>query len=116
MVSMGLGYGVGGRDGGAYPEELARQAVNGKAGGALGEDGRVERDVALEHERVGLLLLGRGRAKVQGARDVCRAVPVLGARVAQIDGGGVDDRAGAPLGLVVDDSGTGNVSKRFLVI
>ena len=62
---------------GPYPEELPRQAVDRKAGGALGEDGRVEGDVALQDERVGLLLVRRGGSEVQGSGGVGGAVEVL---------------------------------------
>ena len=44
---------------------------------------------------------------MQGARGVGRAVEVLGARVAEVDGLGVDGGAGAWFGFVVDDGGVG---------
>ena len=50
---------------------------------------------------------GCGGAEVQGARRVGRAVEVLGARVAEVDGLGVDGGAVAWFGFVVDDGGVG---------
>ena len=44
---------------------------------------------------------------MQRARRVGRAVEVLGARVAEVDGVRVDGGAGVPLGLVVDDGCVG---------
>jgi hypothetical protein len=52
-----------------------------------------------------VLFLGAGRAEVQRARRVGRAVEVLRARVAEVDGVRVDGGAGAGLRLVVDDGG-----------
>lgn len=90
-----------------FPEELAGEGVEREARGALGEDGRVERDDALEDERVRFALHCCWGAPVQGARRVGRAVEVLGSRVAEVDGGRVDGGADARFGLVVDDGGVG---------
>ena len=90
-----------------FPEELAGERVEGVARRSLGEDGAVERDDAFEDERVGRPFHEGGRAEVQGARRVGRAVEVLGARVAEVDGFGVDDGAVARFGLVVDDGRVG---------
>lgn len=89
------------------PEELAGERVEREARGALGEDGRVERDDALEDERVRFALHFGWGAQVQSPRRVGRAVEVLGARVAEVDGAGVDGGAVARFGLVVDDGGVG---------
>lgn len=89
------------------PEELARERVEREARGAFWEDGCVERDDALEDERVGFAFHFRWGAEVQGARRVGRAVEVLGARVAEVDGARVDGGAVAWFGLVVDDGGVG---------
>ena len=89
------------------PEELAGQRVEGVSRRALWENGGVERDDALEDERVGRAFCGGGGAEVQGARRVGCAVEVLGARVAEVDGGGVDEGAVAGFGFVVDDGGVG---------
>ena len=91
----------------AYPEELTCQTVNGIAVGALGKDGHVKGNVALEDERVGLLLFGRRRAKVHSPGDIGRAVQILAARVAQIDGIGINSSALPAFRLVVDDSSAG---------
>lgn len=89
------------------PEELARQGVQGEAGGAFGEDGGVESDDAFENQGVRLAFHFRRRAEVQGARRVGRTVEVLGAGIAEVDGLGVDDGAVARFGFVVDDGGVG---------
>ena len=90
-----------------FPEELARERVEREARGALGEDGRVERDDALEDERVRFALHFGWGAQVQGPRRVGCAVEVLGARVAEVDGAGVDGGAVARFGFVVDDGRVG---------
>ena len=89
------------------PQKLSSQRIQGQAVGALWKDGPVERDDALQHQRVGFALERRGLAQVQRARGVGRAVEVLGARVAEVDGMRVDGGAGVPFRLVVDDSCVG---------
>ena len=89
------------------PQELARERVEREAGRALGEDGGVEGDDAFEDQRVGFPLHVGWGAEVQGPRRVGGAVEVLGARVAEVDGFGVDGGAVAWFGLVVDDGGVG---------
>ena len=90
-----------------FPQELPRERVEREAGRAFGEHGGVEGDDALEDQRVRFPLhVGRG-AEVQGPRRVRGAVEVLGARVAEVDGFGVDGGAIAWFGLVVDDGGVG---------
>ena len=89
------------------PEELAREGVEREAGRAFGEDGGVERDDAFEDQSVGRAFQGRWGAEVQGPRRVGGAVQVLGAGVAEVDGGGVDDGAVARFGFVVDDGCVG---------
>ena len=89
------------------PQELAGEGVEGEAGRSLGEDGGVEGDDALQDEGVGVAFQGGRGAEVQGARRVGRAVEVLGARVAEVDGLGVDGGAVAGFGFVVDDGGVG---------
>ena len=90
-----------------FPEELAGEGVEREARRAFGEDGGVEGDDALEDQRVRFPFhVGRG-AVVQGPRRVGRAVEVLGARVAEVDGLGVDDGAVARFGFVVDDGRVG---------
>ena len=87
------------------PQELPGERVEREAGRAFGEDGGVESDDALEDQRVGFPLHGGRGAEVQGPRRVGGAVEVLGARVAEVDGLGVDGGAVAWFGLVVDDGG-----------
>lgn len=89
------------------PQELASEGVEREAGRALGEDGGVEGDDAFQDEGVGFALHGRWGAEVHGARRVGRAVEVLGAGIAEVDGFGVDGGAAAWLGFVVDDGGVG---------
>ena len=89
------------------PQELASEGVERETGCSLGEDGGVESDDALQDEGVGVAFHGCWGAEVQGARRVGRAVEVLGARVAEVDGLGVDGGAVAWFGFVVDDGGVG---------
>ena len=90
-----------------FPQELPRERVEREAGRAFGEHGGVESDDAFEDQRVRFPLhVGRG-AEVQGPRRVGGAVEVLGARVAEVDGFGVDGGAVAWFWLVVDDGGVG---------
>ncbi len=61
------------------PEELASEGVEREARRSFREDGRVEGDDAFEDQGVGFPLHGCGRAEMQRASCVGRAVEVLGA-------------------------------------
>ena len=89
------------------PQELASEGVEREAGRSFGEDGGVEGDDAFQDEGVGEAFQGGWGAEVQGARRVGRAVEVLGAGVAEVDGLGVDGGAVAWFGFVVDDGSVG---------
>ena len=89
------------------PEELASEGVESEASRTLWEHGGVESDDAFEDQGVRFPLHVRRGAEMQGSRRVGRAVEVLSARVAEVDGLGVDDGAVARFGLVVDDGGVG---------
>lgn len=84
------------------PEELARKGIEREAAGPLGEDGRVQGDDAFEHQGVGFALHGRGFSEMQCAGRVGGSVQVLGARVAEVDGFGIDDGAVAAFWAVVN--------------
>ena len=60
-----------------FPERLAGEAVELRAGDALGEHGAGDGDVPLQHARETVLHLGRRRAHGDGAGDVGGAVLVL---------------------------------------
>ena len=90
-----------------FPQKLPSERVEREARRALGEHGGVESDDAFEDQSVRFPLhVGRG-AEMQGPRRVGGAVEVLGARVAEVNGFGVDGGAVAWFGLVVDDGGVG---------
>lgn len=91
-----------------YPEKLAGQAVQSEASGTLRKDGLVQGYVALQHEGVGQLFLICRCSKMKSPRRVRRSVKELCPGVAQVNFGGIDDRAASFLGLVVDDGRAGN--------
>ena len=90
-----------------FPEELAGEGVECEAGCAFREDGGVDGNDAFQDQGVRFLLHVCWSAEMQGPRRVGGAVEILGARVAEIDGFGVDDGAVARFGFVVDDGCVG---------
>jgi len=68
------------------PQRQPGQGVELAAGGAFGETGGGERDVALEHEGEVAPHLVRRLADGNGAGDVSGAVQVLGPGIDQIQG------------------------------
>jgi hypothetical protein len=89
------------------PEILPRQRVESKSGRSFRELAALKSDVTFQHKRVRFFLFGARLAKVQSARRICRTVQILRARVAEVDGLGIDGRAGTFHGLVVNDGGVG---------
>ena len=72
------------------PQELPRQRVELRAGGAVGKHRARDRDMALEHAGEAVAHLGARRADRDGAGDVGGAVLVLAAGIDQKEFAGRD--------------------------
>ncbi len=68
-----------------FPKRLARKGVERRAGGALGEAHRGERDMAFEHAGEAVAHFGGGLAHDHGAGDIGGAVGILAAGIDQED-------------------------------
>lgn len=89
------------------PQKLAGQDINGKATGAFGEHGGVNADEPLQHKRESALLELSRLAEVMRSGGVGCSIQILTARVAEVDGRGVDDGTASFLGLIMDNSSVG---------
>ena len=85
-----------------FPEKLASKGVESETGGSFREYGRVKGYNAFKNEGVGVAFHFCRLAEVHGSSRVGCAVQVLGTRVAEVDGFGVNGGAVAWFGLVVD--------------
>lgn len=86
-----------------YPEMLPGQAIKCKSGGTLRKDSLIQGDVSLQDQSVCFPLSIRWRAKMQCSSGVGSAVAVLSARIAKIDGVGIDSGTVSTLGTVMND-------------
>jgi hypothetical protein len=93
------------------PKMLASQNVNRKSASSLRENSRINSNHTLENQSEGPLLEFSWRAEVEGTGGVSCSIKVLAARVTEVDGGGVNDRAATLLWLVVDN-GTVRAGRR----
>lgn len=85
------------------PQVLARQNINGKATGSLGEDCHINSNGSLQDKSESSLLKLGGGTEMESSRGVSGSIVVLTAGVTEVDGLGIDDRTASLLRLVVND-------------
>src|SRR5216684_2064926 len=89
------------------PQRAARQRVELRAGGALGEAAGGERDVALEHAGEAVAHLRRRLADRHRARDVGGAVEILRAGIDEIERARLEPALALGRGAVMHDGAVG---------
>lgn len=89
------------------PQKLPGKNINGEATGTLGENSTVNANGTLKDQGESTLLKVGWLAKVKSPRSISGSIEVLTARITEIDGIGINDRAAALFWLVVDHGAVG---------
>ena len=90
------------------PQKLPSQRVQREPSGSFREDDFVESNHALQNQRIGFLLHGRGFPEMQSTGGVSGSVQILGPRIAEIDRLWINNGAVPWFRFVVNDCGVGS--------